>query len=151
MCMYRQPHFLGSCSSCAFRDDLCTTGCFRSEFKRKVRLQTGLYETLSILPELLGSNIRCRSTFVRLNIDWCASPVLCNPDCTLMIQTSPVWREAAFGLQLCFYVPPHLTSSHPPCRLRVLPMCSGAHRADGRLAALQIFFVGPERLWTQTN
>jgi cellulose synthase/poly-beta-1,6-N-acetylglucosamine synthase-like glycosyltransferase len=125
-----------------------------SEFRRKVRLQAGLYQMLKIMPELLSSRNRMRFHFIsgkygRIVIPYCMIAVA-----LATIGLPPYWRAFAAWGQVLFYgfaaldgivpdgaVLKKLTS---PIRTFVVLMAAS-------LTAVQVYFVQPTSLWKDVS
>ncbi|MGA2904104.1 MAG: glycosyltransferase family 2 protein [Candidatus Korobacteraceae bacterium] len=121
-----------------------------SEFRRKVRLQAGLYQMLKIMPELLSSRNRMRLHFLsakygRIVIPYCMIAVA-----LATIDLPPYWRAAAACGQVLFYGLAALDGAVPdglllkkltsPIRTFVVLMAAS-------LAAVRVYFVPPASLW----
>ena len=93
----------------------------KSEFRRKVRLQAGLYQLLHLMPELLTSRNRMRVHFLsgkfgRLVIPYCMIAIAIST-----IGLPPHWRGLAVAAQLLFYgaaaIDPIVKASFPIKRI----------------------------------
>jgi biofilm PGA synthesis N-glycosyltransferase PgaC len=125
-----------------------------SEFRRKVRLQAGLYQMLKIMPELLSSRNRMRLHFLsakygRIVIPYCMIAVA-----LATIGLPPGWRAVAAWGQVLFYA---LAALDPaisdgvflkkvtsPIRTFVVLMAAS-------LAAVRVYFVQPTSLWKEAS
>jgi cellulose synthase/poly-beta-1,6-N-acetylglucosamine synthase-like glycosyltransferase len=125
-----------------------------SEFRRKVRLQAGLYQMLKIMPGLLGSRNRMRFHFVsgkygRIVIPYCMIAVA-----LATIGLPPYWRAAAFWGQVLFYglaaldgvVPDNVVLKKVTSPIRTFVVLMAAS-----LAAVRVYFVQPTSLWKDVS
>jgi biofilm PGA synthesis N-glycosyltransferase PgaC len=125
-----------------------------SEFRRKVRLQAGLYQMLKIMPELLSSRNRMRLHFLsakygRIVIPYCMIAVA-----LATIGLPPYWRAVAAWGQVLFYGLAALDPAIPdgislkkvtsPIRTFVVLMAAS-------LAAVRVYFVQPTSLWKEAS
>lgn len=125
-----------------------------SEFRRKVRLQAGLYQMLKIMPELLSSKNRMRLHFLsakygRIVIPYCMIAVA-----LATIGLPPYWRAVAAWGQVVFYALAALDPAVPdgislkkvtsPIRTFVVLMAAS-------LAAVRVYFVQPTSLWKEAS
>ena len=125
-----------------------------SEFRRKVRLQAGLYQMLKIMPELLSSRNRMRLHFLsakygRIIIPYCLIAIA-----LATFGLPPYWRALSAWGQLLFYGLAALDALVPdswklkrvtsPIRTFVVLMAAS-------LAAVRVFFVSPTSLWKETS
>ena len=125
-----------------------------SEFRRKVRLQAGLYQMLKIMPELLSSRNRMRLHFLsakygRIVIPYCMIAVA-----LATIGLPPYWRAIAAWGQALFYGLALLDPAIPdgvslkkvtsPIRTFVVLMAAS-------LAAVRVYFVQPTSLWKEAS
>ncbi len=125
-----------------------------SEFRRKVRLQAGLYQMLKIMPELLSSRNRMRLHFLsakygRIVIPYCMIAVA-----LATIGLPPYWRAVAAWGQVLFYALAALDPAIPdgmflkkvtsPIRTFVVLMAAS-------LAAVRVYFVQPTTLWKEAS
>ncbi len=126
----------------------------QSEFRRKVRLQAGLYQMLKIMPELLSSRNRMRLHFLsakygRIVIPYCMIAVA-----LATIGLPPYWRAIAAWGQVLFYALAALDPAVPddislkkvtsPIRTFVVLMAAS-------LAAVRVYFVQPTSLWKEAT
>ena len=84
-----------------------------SEFRRKVRLQAGLYQLLKLMPEMLSSKNRMRTHFLsgkygRLVVPYCFIAIAGG------YRTPPGWRGLAAGARYCFMAQRSWTCSYLP-------------------------------------
>jgi len=125
-----------------------------SEFKRKVRLQAGLYQMLKMMPELLSSRNRMRLHFLSAKYGRIVIPYCMIAAALATIGLPPYFRAAAACAQLLFYglaaldviVPDgtafkRLTS---PIRTFVVLMAAS-------LCGVSVYFVQPTRLWKEAT
>ncbi len=126
----------------------------QSEFRRKVRLQAGLYQMLKMMPELLSSRNRMRLHFLsakygRIVIPYCMIAVA-----LATIGLPPYWRALAAWGQVLFYGLAALDAAVPdgvslkkltsPIRTFVVLMAAS-------LAAVRVYFVQPTSLWKEAS
>jgi len=126
----------------------------QSEFRRKVRLQAGLYQMLKMMPQLLSSRNRMRLHFLsakygRIVIPYCMIAVA-----LATIGLPPYWRAAAGWGQVLFYGLAALDAVVPdgvvlkkltsPIRTFVVLMAAS-------LAAVRVYFVSPTSLWKDVS
>jgi cellulose synthase/poly-beta-1,6-N-acetylglucosamine synthase-like glycosyltransferase len=126
----------------------------RSEFRRKVRTQAGLFQLLWLYPQMISSSNRMRFHFLSGKY---GRPLL--PWLLILIALSSFWLPAPFGMlvlswQAAFYaiawidtfLPPRfpMKSVSSPVRTFVVLVLSS-------LAAVRIFFVPPRELWKETR
>src|SRR4029077_14211510 len=126
----------------------------QSEFKRKVRLQAGLYQMLKIMPELLSSRNRMRLHFLSAKYGRIVIPYCMIAIALATFGLPPSWRMAAAVGQLVFYalalldvVVPDATALKnltSPIRTFVVLMAAS-------LAAVRVFFVQPTSLWKEAT
>ena len=125
-----------------------------SEFRRKVRLQAGLYQMLRLMPALLSSRNRMRLHFLsgkygRLLVPYCLIAIALST-----IGLPPLWRGLAAGAQFLFYgaalVDPLMPGKFPLKRItsaiRTFVVLMAAS-----LAGVRVFFVPPRRLWKEAR
>ncbi len=126
----------------------------QSEFRRKVRLQAGLYQMLKMMPQLLSSRNRMRLHFLsakygRIVIPYCLIAVA-----LATIGLPPYWRALAAWGQVLFYGLAALDAAVPdgvslkkltsPIRTFVVLMAAS-------LAAVRVYFVQPTSLWKEAS
>ena len=126
----------------------------QSEFRRKVRLQAGLYQMLKMMPQLLSSRNRMRLHFLsakygRIVIPYCMIAVA-----LATIGLPPYWRALAAWGQVLFYGLAALDAAVPdgvslkkltsPIRTFVVLMAAS-------LAAVRVYFVQPTSLWKEAS
>jgi cellulose synthase/poly-beta-1,6-N-acetylglucosamine synthase-like glycosyltransferase len=125
-----------------------------SEFRRKVRLQAGLYQMLRLMPALLTSRNRMRLHFLsgkygRLLIPYCMIAVA-----LATIGLPQFWRSLAAGAQLLFcgaalvdpLVPPGFPLKRITSAIRTFVVLMAAS-----LAGVRVFFVPPRCLWKEAR
>ncbi len=125
-----------------------------SEFRRKVRLQAGLYQMLKIMPELLSSRNRMRFHFVsgkygRIVIPYCMIAVA-----LATIGLPPYWRAAAFWGQVLFYslaAVDGIVSDNVGLKKLTSPIRTFVVLMAASLAAVQVYFVQPTSLWKDVS
>ena len=126
----------------------------QSEFRRKVRLQAGLYQMLKIMPELLSSRNRMRLHFLSAKYGRIVVPYCMIGAAVSTFGLPPYWRAAAAFAQLLFYglaaldvaiaegsTLKRLTS---PVRTFVVLMAAS-------LMAVRVYFVQPTSLWKEAS
>jgi cellulose synthase/poly-beta-1,6-N-acetylglucosamine synthase-like glycosyltransferase len=126
----------------------------KSEFRRKVRLQAGLYQTLKILPEMLSSRNRMRLHFLsakygRIVIPYCMIAVA-----LATFGLPPYWRAIAAWGQVLFYglaaldtvVPDGVALKRLTAPIRTFVVLMAAS-----LAAVRVYFVQPTSLWKDVS
>jgi len=125
-----------------------------SEFRRKVRLQAGLYQMLQLMPDLLSSKNRMRLHFLSAKYGRIVVPYCLIAIALATFGLPPGWRALAAWGQVIFYalaaldplvsdgfVLKKLTS---PVRTFVVLMAAS-------LAAVRVYFVTPTSLWKQAS
>ena len=125
-----------------------------SEFRRKVRLQAGLYQLLTLMPEMLSSKNRMRLHFLsgkygRLVVPYCLIAIALST-----LGLPPIWRGLTAALQVLFYgaaaldvfVPSGFALRRVTVAIRTFVVLMAAS-----LAGLKIFFVPPQSLWNETR
>jgi len=125
-----------------------------SEFKRKVRLQAGLYQMLTIMPELVSSRNRMRLHFLSAKYGRIVIPYCMIAAALATLGLPPYWRAAAASSQLLFYglaaldvvVPDGsaLKKLTSPIRTFVVLMAAS-------LAGVSVYFVSPTSLWKEAT
>ena len=125
-----------------------------SEFRRKVRLQAGLYQMLKIMPELLSSRNRMRLHFLSAKYGRIVIPYCLIAIALATFGLPPYWRAAAAWGQILFYVLALLDGIVPdgsslkqltsPIRTFVVLMAAS-------LAAVRVYFVQPTSLWKEAS
>jgi len=125
-----------------------------SEFKRKVRLQAGLYQMLQMMPELLSSQNRMRLHFLSAKYGRIVIPYCMIAAALATIGLPPYWRAAAACAQIFFYGLAALDVAVPdgsalkkltsPVRTFVVLMAAS-------LAAVRVYFVQPTSLWKEAT
>ncbi len=115
-----------------------------SEFRRKVRLQAGLYQMLKIMPQLLSSRNRMRLHFLsakygRIVIPYCLIAVA-----LATFGLPPYWRAIAAWGQVLFYGLAALDGIVPDgAKLKRLtaPIRTFVVLMAASLAAVRVYFV----------
>jgi poly-beta-1,6-N-acetyl-D-glucosamine synthase len=126
----------------------------QSEFRRKVRLQAGLYQMLKIMPELLSSRNRMRLHFLsakygRIVIPYCMIAVA-----LATIGLPPYWRAAAAWGQTLFYglaAVDGLVSDNVGLKKITSPIRTFVVLMAASLAAVRVYFVPPTSLWKDVS
>ncbi len=126
----------------------------QSEFKRKVRLQAGLYQMLKMMPELLSSRNRMRLHFLSAKYGRIVIPYCMIAAALATIGLPPYWRAAAACAQILFYGLAALDVAVPdgsslkkltsPIRTFVVLMAAS-------LAGVRVYFVSPHSLWKEAT
>ena len=125
-----------------------------SEFRRKVRLQAGLYQMLRLMPDLLTSRNRMRLHFLsgkygRLLIPYCMIAIA-----LATFGLPPLWRGVAAAAQLLFYAAA-LIDPIVHARFPLKPVTSAIRTfvvlMAASLAGVRVFFVPPRRLWKEAR
>jgi len=126
----------------------------QSEFKRKVRLQAGLYQMLKMMPELLSSRNRMRLHFLSAKYGRIVIPYCMIAAALATFGLPPYWRAAAACAQVLFYGLAALDVAVPdgsslkkltsPIRTFVVLMAAS-------LAGVRVYFVSPTSLWKETT
>ena len=126
----------------------------QSEFKRKVRLQAGLYQMLKMMPELLSSRNRMRLHFLSAKYGRIVIPYCMIAAALATIGLPPYWRAAAAWAQGLFYGLAALDVAVPdgsalkkltsPIRTFVVLMAAS-------LAGVSVYFVQPTKLWKEAT
>lgn len=126
----------------------------QSEFRRKVRLQAGLYQMIKIMPELLGSHNRMRLHFLsakygRIVIPYCMIAVaVVTAGLPVYLRAIAAWGQGIFyGLAALDAVVPDRTllkQLTSPIRTFVVLMAAS-------LAAVRVYFVQPTSLWKEAS
>jgi biofilm PGA synthesis N-glycosyltransferase PgaC len=125
-----------------------------SEFRRKVRLQAGLYQMLQLMPELLTSRNRMRLHFLsgkygRLIVPYCMIAIA-----LATIGLPPVWRGVAATAQLLFYGAAAIDAIMPagfPLKKLTSTVRTFVVLMAASLAGVRVFFVPPQRLWKEAR
>ncbi|HKD85253.1 MAG TPA: glycosyltransferase family 2 protein [Terriglobales bacterium] len=126
----------------------------QSEFRRKVRLQAGLYQMLKIMPELLSSRNRMRLHFLSAKYGRIVIPYCMIAAALATIGLPPYWRAAAAWAQALFYglaaldtaVPDGVTLKKLTSPIRTFVVLMAAS-----LAAVRVYFVQPTTLWKDVS
>ncbi len=125
-----------------------------SEFRRKVRLQAGLYQMLKMMPELLSSRNRMRLHFLSAKYGRIVIPY-----CLIAIAIStfglpPMWRTLAAWGQVVFYGLAALDLIVPdrfPLKKVTSPIRTFVVLMAASLAAVRVYFVKPTSLWKEAT
>jgi cellulose synthase/poly-beta-1,6-N-acetylglucosamine synthase-like glycosyltransferase len=126
----------------------------KSEFRRKVRLQAGLYQTLRMMPEMFSSRNRMRLHFLSGKYGRIVIPYCMIAAALATIGLPPYWRAVAAWGQVLFYGLAALDMVVPdgvgfkkltaPIRTFVVLMAAS-------LAAVRVYFVQPTSLWKDVS
>jgi cellulose synthase/poly-beta-1,6-N-acetylglucosamine synthase-like glycosyltransferase len=125
-----------------------------SEFRRKVRLQAGLYQMLKIMPQLVSSRNRMRLHFLsakygRIVIPYCMIAVA-----LATVGLPPHWRAGALWGQVLFYALAALdgaVSDGSPLKRLTSPIRTFVVLMAASLAAVRVYFVPPTSLWKEAS
>jgi cellulose synthase/poly-beta-1,6-N-acetylglucosamine synthase-like glycosyltransferase len=126
----------------------------QSEFKRKVRLQAGLYQMLRITPELLSSRNRMRLHFLSAKYGRIVVPYCMIAAALATIGLPPYWRAAALGAQIVFYGMAALdvvVSDGSALKRLTSPIRTFVVLMAASLAAVRVYFVQPTSLWKEAT
>ena len=126
----------------------------QSEFRRKVRLQAGLYQMLKIMPELLSSRNRMRLHFLSAKYGRIVIPYCMIAAALATVGLPPYWRAAAAWSQALFYglalldtiVPDGVSLKKLTAPIRTFVVLMAAS-----LAAVRVYFVQPTSLWKDVS
>ena len=125
-----------------------------SEFRRKVRLQAGLYQMLKIMPELLSSRNRMRLHFLSAKYGRIVIPYCMIAIALATIGLPPYWRAAAAWGQVLFYALAALdgvVSDGSPLKRLTSPIRTFVVLMAASLAAVRVYFVQPTSLWKEAS
>ena len=126
----------------------------QSEFRRKVRLQAGLYQMLKIMPELLSSRNRMRLHFLSAKYGRIVVPYCMIALALATIGLPPFWRALAAWGQVLFYglaaIDPFVPDRFPLKKLTSLVRTFVVLMAAS-LAAVRVYFVSPTSLWKEAS
>jgi poly-beta-1,6-N-acetyl-D-glucosamine synthase len=125
-----------------------------SEFRRKVRLQAGLYQMLTIMPELLGSRNRMRFHFLSAKYGRIVIPYCMIAIALVTLGLPPFWRSLALWGQVGFYglaaIDP-LVPDRFPLKKVTSPIRTFVVLMAASLAAVRVYFVTPTSLWKEAT
>lgn len=125
-----------------------------SEFRRKVRLQAGLYQMLKIMPELLSSRNRMRLHFLSAKYGRIVIPYCLIAIALTTVGLPPYWRAGAAWGQILFYGLAALDGAvSDRSRLKGLtsPIRTFVVLMAASLAAIRVYFVQPTSLWKEAT
>ena len=125
-----------------------------SEFRRKVRLQAGLYQMLKIMPELLSSRNRMRLHFLSAKYGRIVIPYCMIAIALATIGLPPFWRALAAWGQVAFYGLAALDPLVPdrfPLKKLTSPIRTFVVLMAASLAAVRVYFVSPTSLWKEAT
>lgn len=126
----------------------------QSEFRRKVRLQAGLYQMLKIMPELLSSRDRMRLHFLSAKYGRIVIPYCLIATAVATLGLPPFWRALAAWGQVLFYGLAALDAAIPdgfPLKKLTSPIRTFVVLMAASLAAVRVYFVPPTSLWKETS
>ena len=125
-----------------------------SEFRRKVRLQAGLYQMLKIMPELLSSRNRMRLHFLSAKYGRIVIPYCMIAIALATIGLPSPWRALAAWGQVLFYglaaLDPFVPDRFPVKKL-TSPIRTFVVLMAASLAAVRVYFVTPTSLWKEAS
>jgi cellulose synthase/poly-beta-1,6-N-acetylglucosamine synthase-like glycosyltransferase len=125
-----------------------------SEFRRKVRLQAGLYQMLKLMPELLSSRNRMRLHFLSAKYGRTVIPYCLIAIALATFGLPPFWRALAAWGQVAFYglaaLDPLVPDRFPLKRL-TSPIRTFVVLMAASLAAVRVYFVSPTSLWKEAS
>ncbi len=124
-----------------------------SEFKRKVRTQAGLYQSLRLMPQMLRSANRMRfhfvsAKFLRLTLPFAFIAIL-----IASFGLPAPFRSVALGCQALFYGLALVDSWIPdnaPFKKITSPFRTFVTLLLAALFAVKVFFIPPRSLWKET-
>ncbi len=125
-----------------------------SEFRRKVRLQAGLYQMLKIMPGLLSSRNRMRFHFVSGKYGRIVIPYCMIAAALATIGLPPYWRALAFWGQALFYglaAIDGIVSDNVGLKKLTAPIRTFVVLMTASLAAVRVYFVQPTSLWKDVS
>jgi poly-beta-1,6-N-acetyl-D-glucosamine synthase len=126
----------------------------QSEFRRKVRLQAGLYQMLKMMPELLSSQNRMRLHFLSAKYGRTVIPYCMIAAALATIGLPPYWRAAAASGQILFYglaALDRLVSDGSALKRLTSPIRTFVVLMAASLAAVRVYFVQPTSLWKEAT
>jgi cellulose synthase/poly-beta-1,6-N-acetylglucosamine synthase-like glycosyltransferase len=126
----------------------------QSEFRRKVRLQAGLYQMLAIMPELLGPRNRMRFHFLSAKYGRIVIPYCMIAIALATIGLPPFWRSLAMWGQVAFYGLAAIDSLVPdrfPLKKLTSPIRTFVVLMAASLAAVRVYFVTPASMWKEVS
>ncbi|MGB7552861.1 MAG: glycosyltransferase family 2 protein [Candidatus Korobacteraceae bacterium] len=125
-----------------------------SEFRRKVRLQAGLYQMLTLMPELLSRRNRMRFHFFSAKYGRIVIPYCMIAIAVATFGLPPVWRSLAAWGQVVFYglaaLDPLIRDRFPLKKL-TSPIRTFVVLMAASLAAVRVYFVTPTSLWKEAS
>ena len=126
----------------------------QSEFRRKVRLQAGLYQMLKLMPELLSARNRMRLHFLSAKYGRTVIPYCLIAIALATFGLPPLWRAVAAWGQVLFYglaaLDPLVPDSFPLKKL-TSPIRTFVVLMAASLAAVRVYFVSPTSLWKEAS
>ncbi len=125
-----------------------------SEFKRKVRLQAGLYQMLKMMPELLSSRNRMRLHFLSAKYGRIVIPYCMIAAALATFGLPPYWRAAAACAQLLFYGLAALdvaVADGSALKKLTSPIRTFVVLMAASLAGVRVYFVSPHSLWKEAT
>jgi poly-beta-1,6-N-acetyl-D-glucosamine synthase len=125
-----------------------------SEFRRKVRLQAGLYQMLKMMPELLSSRNRMRLHFLSAKYGRTVIPYCLIAIALATFGLPSPWRAWAAWGQAVFYGLAALDPLVPdrfPLKKLTSPIRTFVVLMAASLAAVRVYFVSPTSLWKEAS
>jgi cellulose synthase/poly-beta-1,6-N-acetylglucosamine synthase-like glycosyltransferase len=125
-----------------------------SEFRRKVRLQAGLYQMLKMMPELLSSRNRMRLHFLSAKYGRIVVPYCLIAIALATFGLPSLWRAWAAWGQVVFYGLAALDPLVPdrfPLKKLTSPIRTFVVLMAASLAAVRVYFVSPTSLWKEAS
>jgi len=125
-----------------------------SEFRRKVRLQAGLYQMLKLMPELLSSRNRMRLHFTSAKYGRTIIPYCLIAIALATFGLPPIWRALAAWGQVAFYGLAALDPLLPdrfPLKQLTSPIRTFVVLMAASLVAVRVYFVSPTSLWKEAS
>jgi len=126
----------------------------QSEFRRKMRLQAGLYQMLKLMPELLSSRNRMRLHFLSAKYGRTIIPYCLIAMALATFGLPPYWRALAAWGQVVFYGLAALDPLVPdrfPLKKLTSPIRTFVVLMAASLAAVRVYFVSPTSLWKEAS
>ena len=125
-----------------------------SEFRRKVRLQAGLYQMLTLMPDLLSRRNRMRFHFLSAKYGRIVIPYCMIAIALATFGLPPFWRSLAIWGQAMFYglaaLDP-LIRDRLPLKKLTSPIRTFVVLMTASLAAVRVYFVTPTSLWKEAS
>lgn len=126
----------------------------KTEFRRKVRTQAGVYQTIGAFPALLGPSNRMWIHFVSHKLGRLLLPWALVTAAISSFFLPPGWREAAIAAQTAVYafaLADTLTPERFPLKRLTSPVRTFVVLMAAALCGVSIFFVPQKALWKETR